>query len=118
MDIDILGYRKFRKRAYTLAAIEVKATDVPHVIHQAIIRQLYVDYSYCAFWIHEYFSHVLFYITKSFDFLKERGIGVLIFDDVRNEVFEALRARKNNADKYKRKYLLKTLNLNQTKLIE
>jgi hypothetical protein len=97
IEFDVVGIRKHKtQNKYYLASIEVKETDVSRVIEQAYVRQIMFDYCYIGFPINGGFSYVLHCIAGNFKFLKEKKIGILIWDDLRKKMYTPLDARMSD----------------------
>jgi hypothetical protein len=94
-EFDVIGWRILQrpKGKYRLACIEVKGQDVDGVMEQASVRCKFFDYVYVAFWINMDLDYILYKVIQYLNFLKEYRIGVLIYDELRDHIWEVFRPK-------------------------
>jgi len=105
----IAGYKHKNTLKYTLFAIEVKMVDFMSCFHQARNRTNFCDYSYLAFPYKNggELGYVLGEFAKHYSWMKQFGLGFLIYDTGRKKVLPLLEATKSKTilEKYRRKLI-------------
>jgi hypothetical protein len=108
-ELDIVSLYKHRKKCFYITSIEVKLSDFKGVFQQALLRSTFCNYCYIAFPVADYLGSMLHQTITHFDLLKEHGIGVLVFDDLRRRIWKVLNSTRS-------KFV--TQNNTRTKLIQ
>ncbi len=108
-ELDIVSLYKHRKRSFYITSIEVKLNNFNGVFQQALLRSTFCNYCYIAFPVADFLGTMLYQTIKHFSDLKEHGIGVLVYDDLRRRIWKVLNATRS-------KFV--TTNNTRTKLIQ
>jgi hypothetical protein len=87
----------------------VKLSDFKGVFQQALLRSTFCNYCYIAYPITDYIGTMLHQTITHFDLLKEHGIGVLVYDNLRSRIWKVLNSTRS-------KFV--TQNNTRTKLIQ
>jgi len=105
LECDLIGIRKHEKAdRYIVVSVEVKIANFDKVLKQALIRSKFSNYTYIGIASFEYFEYNTQNIFRHYEQLTKNGIGVLIYDELRNRVFELIHAyyRKDIEDPKRR----------------
>lgn len=107
----VAGYKHKKTEKYTLFSIEVKMNNFPKLLSQGWIRHSWFDYCYIAFPKNTNdFASMIYHFGKEFNFLKEHGLGVLLYDDIKENVEQILAATKSKKHMPWKKYKQKIIN--------
>lgn len=109
LELDVVSIYKFRKNHFYITSIEVKKANFNGVFQQALLRSCFCDYCYIAFPITNFIGDILYRTIKDYQTLKEHGIGVLIYDDLRKDIWKVLNSTRS-------KFV--TVNKERTRLIQ
>jgi len=113
LECDLIGIRKHEKAdRYIVVSVEVKIANFDKVLKQALIRSKFSNYTYIGIASFEFFEYNVQNIFRHYEQLTKNGIGVLIYDELRNRVFELIHApcRRNVEDLKRRSEIIARYN--------
>ena len=96
-EVDVIGIKHFKTVEPHIATIEVKMRDWNKVRHQAVNRLNFADFSYIGLVMNRYgipLDYFIYKFSTDLPILKKYGIGVLLYDELRNKIFQILSARR------------------------
>ncbi|MCG3257750.1 MAG: hypothetical protein KAU62_16720 [Candidatus Heimdallarchaeota archaeon] len=113
LELDVVSLYKHRKHCFYITSIEVKLNNFNGVFQQALIRSCFCNYCYIAFPVTDFIGDILYRTITNFELLKEHGIGVLIYDEIRQEIWKVINATRSKfvTDNNTRRQLIQKLNL-------
>jgi len=111
-ELDVISLYKHRKHCFYITSIEVKISNFNGVFQQAFLRSTFCNYCYIAFPVTDFIGDMIYRTITNFEMLKEHGIGVLIFDDIRKRIWKVINATRSKfvTDNNIRKQLIQKLN--------
>lgn len=111
-ELDVVSLYKHRKHCFYITSIEVKISDFNGVFQQAFLRSTFCNYCYIAFPVTDFIGDILYRTIKNFETLKKHGIGVLIYDDIRQRIWKVINATRSKfvTNNNTRKQLIQKLN--------
>ena len=96
LECDLIAVRKHERcNKFIIISVEVKISNFRKVLEQAIVRSQFSNYTYIAI---AGFSDITYNIQSMFHYyeqLKKHKIGVLVYDELRHQVYEFLSAHNN-----------------------
>ena len=106
IEIDILGVRRYKNAPPRVAIIEVKESDVDRVISQALQRRTIANRVWIAIHLGKepLLGFIIYKLAERRDFLLKHQIGILIWDDVRKQIYEPLSSHEIPKDCHSQDY--------------